>query len=264
MAAAVPSRRGQDAVDWAKRQTAPGAGNYHSLCLKFVRSCFGVPPKETNAKKGWENAKKRHNTSDADSIPLGVPIWFKTSTVNWHVAISAGDGKCYSSDVGGRGRVGLIGIDALCRAWRITLLGWSEDVNGVTVYEKPKTPAKPKPKPEKPTTQAAKPKLVSRVSVKNLKKARYSDPPKNGHPMGAYANEVFTVETALAKTKWLKPEHVDGHYGEKTVGDGSKTFGGVTGFQKKHSGAKVPDGWLGKQELTKLFLLAGMRVQVTD
>ncbi len=105
---------------------------------------------------------------------------------------------------------------------------------------------------------------MSSVSVSNLKSARYSDPPKSGTPVGPYGNEVFTLETALAKTKWLRWEHVDGHYGTATVGDGSSGYGGTTGFQRKHSGASNPDGWLGAKELTKLFRLAGMSVSVTS
>ena len=119
-----------------------------------------------------------------------------------------------------------------------------------------------KPSNQKPTSKP-KPKLVTKVSVKDLKAARYADPPKQGEPLGAYSDQVFTLETALVRTKWLKPEHADGHYGAATVGDGSRGYGGTTGFQKKHSGTSNPDGWLGRQELTKLFLLAGMRVTVT-
>lgn len=106
------------------------------------------------------------------------------------------------------------------------------------------------------------PKLVSVVSVAHLKHARKYDPPKSGNGLGPYADEVFTLETALAKTKWLLWKYVDGHNGSATVGDGSSGYGGTTGFQVKHSGTKKPDGWLGDAELTLLFKLAGMPVKV--
>lgn len=106
--------------------------------------------------------------------------------------------------------------------------------------------------------------LVGTVSVAHLKASRYADPPKPGNPLGPYANEVFTMETALAKTKWMHWQHVDGHFGTSTVGDGSTGYGGTTGFQRKHSGATKPDGWLGPKELEKLFRLAGMSVKVTS
>lgn len=147
-------------------------------------------------------------------------------------------------------------------------------VNGNLYFAHPKYdksyPSKPKVE-EKPSRgegarpalpKGAKPKLVGAVSVKELKIARETDPPKSGTPLGKYANQVFTLETALAKTKWIRKEHVDGHYGSSTIGDGSRGYGGTTGFQKKHSGTKNPDGWLGKRELEKLFMLAGMKVKV--
>lgn len=257
-------RTGASAIKWAKTQTTKPVKDFHNLCLQFTRMCFNVAAKYTTAKKGWEGATKKHKTTNASSIPAGVPVWFKTGTVNWHVAISAGNGNCYSSDVGGRGKIGLISINGLCKAWGITLLGWSEDINGVTVYKAPASAPKPPASSPKPTIPVKKPVLVGKVSVRDLKDARYADPPKSGEDLGPYADQVFTMETALAKTKWLAAKHVDGHYGTSTVGDGSRGYGGVTGFQKKHSRVSKPDGWLGKRELTKLFLLAGMRVKVLD
>lgn len=128
------------------------------------------------------------------------------------------------------------------------------------------TPSKPTP----PSTGNSKPpapkvpKLVSTVSVADLRTARYADPTKAGTPLGRYADQVWTLETALVKTRWVLPEHKDGHYGDKTVGDGSPGYGGTRGFQVKHSNvtkAKA-DGWLGERELVLLFKLAGMRVRV--
>ena len=136
------TRTGAAAVAWAANQRRIGASSWASLCLKFVRSCFGVAAKYPNAKIGWENTKYRHTIDDTADIPAGVPVWYKTGTKNWHVVISAGNGgMCYSSDVGGRGKIGYIGINALAKAWGITLLGWSEDINGVRVYTAPAKPA---------------------------------------------------------------------------------------------------------------------------
>ena len=105
---------------------------------------------------------------------------------------------------------------------------------------------------------------VGTVSVDHLKAARYADPPKSGTPLGQYADEVYTLELALVRTRWLRPGRADGHYGADTVGDGSPGFGGVKGFQKKHSGTSTPDGWMGVRELTLLFKLAGMSKTVTQ
>lgn len=133
---------------------------------------------------------------------------------------------------------------------------WPESLNGVPVV----------PRPGLPNTGDGGdgPHIVDSVSVSHLKEARYSDPDKEGTPIGPYGNEVFTLETALARTEWLKWEYVDGHYGTSTVGDGSSGYGGTTGFQRKHTGASDPDGWLGPKELATLFDLAGMSISVTS
>ena len=132
---------------------------------------------------------------------------------------------------------------------------WPASLDSTTIYPRPGLPD---------VGDGGKPRLVSSVSVSHLREARYTDPEKDGTPVGPYGDEVFTLETALSRTKWIQSRYVDGHYGTSTIGDGSSGYGGTTGFQKKHSGATDPDGWLGKQELTKLFQLAGKSVEVTD
>lgn len=134
------TRTGAQAIAWAKAQSTKPSRSWHNLCLMFVRSCFGVAAKYGSARLAWQGAKRRHETTDAGSIPAGVPVFWRTGTVNWHVAISAGDGYCWSSDIGGKGKVGRIGIAALSRAWGATLLGWTEDLNGVRVYTPPAKP----------------------------------------------------------------------------------------------------------------------------
>lgn len=131
-----------------------------------------------------------------------------------------------------------------------------------TAPSKPPTTSVPKSNP--PSTGNSKPRIVGTVSVSALKSARYTDPPKPGEPLGKYADQVFTLETALARTGWIRQSSVDGHYGTSTVGNGSSGIGGATGFQKKHSGTRNPDGWLGKKELTLLFKLAKMSTKVVD
>lgn len=155
MSAAQPSRTGKTATNWGAAQVKKPSKNWNNLCLQFVRSCFGVSAKYPNAKKAWENAKFRHTETDSAKIPVGVPVFYRTGTNNWHVVISAGDGgMCYSSDVGGRGKIGRIGIQKLAKAWGITLLGWTEDLNGVRVYTPPK-PTPPASKPKPPTKSIA-------------------------------------------------------------------------------------------------------------
>lgn len=110
----------------------------------------------------------------------------------------------------------------------------------------------PAPKPEIPT-----------VHVGHLTYAFHRDPGMKAAKPGPFASEVKLVEQALAKTGWLDKRYVDGYYGTATVGNGSETgFGGIKGFQRKHSGATNPDGCLGPKELVLLFQMAKMNVHV--
>lgn len=88
------------------------------------------------------------------------------------------------------------------------------------------------------------------LSVAALKRARYADPPKSGTPVGVSGAQVRALEAALVKTGWLDAKRADGHYGSETVA-------AVQAFQRRHSGATKPDGWMGAKELTRLRQLAG-------
>lgn len=103
----------------------PGAG----WCLLFVRLCFGIPAGTRRAIDAWNNAVRKHRTSDPMSIPRGYPVFFAPN----HIAISAGGGECWSTDVRRDGFFDKVGIAELCQMWGLTLLGWTEDLNGEPV-----------------------------------------------------------------------------------------------------------------------------------
>lgn len=107
------------------------------------------------------------------------------------------------------------------------------------------------PKPKPPASGAP-----GSLSVAALKAARYSDPPKAGQPVGPSGAQVRVFEAALVATGWLASRDADGHYGSNTVK-------AVQGFQRKHSGAKNPDGWMGAKELARLKQLAKASWSVT-
>lgn len=106
-------------------------------CLVFTRTCFNIAAKYPSAISAWNNAKKRHT----DKPPSGavVPVFFHSASQYRHVAIALGDGRVVT--VNGTNVQTYSSIDALARSWNAPYIGWSEDLNGVTVYTKPK----PKP-----------------------------------------------------------------------------------------------------------------------
>lgn len=103
-----------------------------------------------------------------------------------------------------------------------------------------------------------KPRVVAVISIKNLRTAFNSDPHKTGTPVGAYGNEVFTLETLLYKAGYLKNKsRIDGHYGTDTVA-------AVKLLQADVSPDTKPDGWAGPLEAKRLVEKAKAKTKVVD
>lgn len=140
---------GLGAVKKAANQSANGPTYGIDQCMLRTRECFGAPAigdfdhnGRASAYDGWEFAKKKHPTSSFVGIPAGVPVWWKGgSHGDGHVAISAGNGKIWSTDILRTGRYDHVDGLLIQQKWGLTFLGWSEDINGVTVY----TADEPKP-----------------------------------------------------------------------------------------------------------------------
>lgn len=116
------------AVAWAKKQTTGYAG----LCLVFVRSAYGIGAKYPSAADAWAHASKRHVTSSLAGVPIGAPVYFHTpATPYGHVAIYLG-GRQFRTNYSAKGTVvtATLGAGALAG---MTVLGWAEDINGVTI-----------------------------------------------------------------------------------------------------------------------------------
>lgn len=127
-------RKGNDAVKWAHDQWEGGYNEWQGFCLRFVRMCFGLDAKYPDARTGWLQADFRHHNPKPQDIPRGVPIWWLGGK-HGHVAISAGDGMCWSTDIKRRGMVDKVRIEEIHEKWGYTLAGWSEDINGARVID---------------------------------------------------------------------------------------------------------------------------------
>lgn len=115
------------------------SGSWIGFCQIFVRSCYGIAALWPSAASAWEHAKRRHKTSNARAIPRGVPVFWTGGTGGFgHVALSRGDGSVWSTDFVRAGRVDVADIDAITRGWGLKLVGWTEDLNGVRVWEPPR------------------------------------------------------------------------------------------------------------------------------
>jgi hypothetical protein len=106
------------------------------MCLAFVRTAYGVGPHFASATAAWQGAESRHRVDTGMLVPRGAPVfWTGGSQGFGHVAIGTGNGNCWSSDAGGSGRTAKVRIDELTDRWGLTLQGWTEDLNGVQVYD---------------------------------------------------------------------------------------------------------------------------------
>lgn len=133
-----------EAIAWAKKQTNGKA--YVGLCLVFVRNCFGIAAKYPSAAEAWDKAKHKHPTRSISGVPAGVPVFFSTPATKYgHVALHLGGGG-FRTNYSARGTIVTATLDdPVFRG--MTMLGWTEDLNGVRVYTKPKVPAKPASRP---------------------------------------------------------------------------------------------------------------------
>lgn len=125
-----------DAITWGRRQVTNPSQTWLALCLSFVRQAFGLPALYPSATAAWEGAALKHRTTSPGSIPAGVPVFFKGGRFG-HVVLSLGGGLCLSNDVVRRGRIDVVRIADITKAWGYPVLGWTGDLNGRSLPEPP-------------------------------------------------------------------------------------------------------------------------------
>ena len=109
-----------------------------AMCLRFVRDVFS-PGKNyfiPDADVGWQRATQKEYSPNP---PAGAPVYWQ-SGVHGHIAVSAGNGNCISTDWPRKGSVGLVSITTLTRAWGMTYRGWSRDFAGDPIRGLEKSP----------------------------------------------------------------------------------------------------------------------------
>ena len=138
--------------DYAQAQHEHPTRNWTGWCLVFVRSAFGVAARYPSAASAWQHADHKHLETDPNKIPREVPVFWTGGTHGYgHIALSRGDGSCWTTDLIHPGKVDVARIDDVRKRWGLHLVGWAEDLNGVRVYEPPS--AKPAPKKAEPKRQ---------------------------------------------------------------------------------------------------------------
>lgn len=133
----MTARTSLQSISAAAAEEQSASRDWTGWCLKFVRIMLGVAASHPSAIKAWDGAKFKHTTG---TPPKGVPIFWRIGEFG-HVALSDGNGYCYSTDILRRGKVDRVPIARIASRWGAKYLGWTEDLNGVRVYTPPKPPA---------------------------------------------------------------------------------------------------------------------------
>jgi hypothetical protein len=221
---------GKAAVDFAAAQANNATRDWTGICLIFVRMCFNVGPAAPDAAAGYQAAKFKHGTGGTP--PLGVPLWW-TGAPHGHVAISTGDGNCFSSDILRTGKVDKVPISKITRQWGKAYKGWSEDINGVRIW-----------RPGAVDTLPA-------VDLSNVREAASKDQFRPAG-QGLHESDIVIVERALLKQGLKDPMNVDGFAG--------KDFRRAYALWQKATVPPPFDGIPGMKSLEKLGKRRGFRV----
>lgn len=116
--------------EWDRQDRYLGVG----YCLKTIRSLYGVAALYPDAETAWEEADRKHRTTNPAEIPFGVPV-FWTNGRYGHIVLSLGKGRALTTDYVETGELGVAPISALGSWCGGRLVGYSNDLNGVDVWE---------------------------------------------------------------------------------------------------------------------------------
>lgn len=135
----------QQAQARARYQSANGPQFGKGECMLRNRLLVDAPAigdydgdGDPDAEDGWKFAKHKHPTTLPNDIPGGCFVWWGGgSHDNGHVAYADPDqrGMCWSTDIERTGYFDLVPIGLIHTKWGLPLLGWSEDIDGVPVYD---------------------------------------------------------------------------------------------------------------------------------
>lgn len=151
---------------WAPR-TAPQAADVAAdavgnacdpgYCLKYSRTAYGIPSQHSDAADAWHAAYGRHPGDTTP--PVGAPVfWTGGSSGHGHIAVYAGDGRIYTTDLPTYGRIGVDDLDAPRTRWGLTYAGWAEGFNSHWIE-----PLSAQPTPEDDDPMPAYKRLQSRT-----------------------------------------------------------------------------------------------------
>lgn len=102
------------------------------MCLKYVRDpCWRVPSLYGDAYSAWLGSTKKH--AGDRNPPNGAPVFYSGGSHGYGHAVIYVGGNMRSTDNPSSGKVGETDLDWPVRAWGMKYLGWTGDLNGVSL-----------------------------------------------------------------------------------------------------------------------------------
>jgi len=124
---------GGEAVARAAAEHVHPTRDWTRDCQMFVRTRYGVGPGSATARLGWLSAENKHTSYPP---PAAVPVYFWMNNIFWHATITADhSANVWSNDILRRGKIDKVGIGFIESRWGARYLGWTEEINGVQVYD---------------------------------------------------------------------------------------------------------------------------------
>lgn len=120
------------AMAWAQQEESSPTQDWYEKCQTFVREALGFTSgTASTAIDAWNKTPSGDQHPGDRNPPQGVPVyWSGGSAGDGHVALSAGGGYVYSTDIGGRGTVSLVPLMAIEQQWGLTYKGWADQEAG--------------------------------------------------------------------------------------------------------------------------------------
>ena len=127
-----------DPQTYAAGQAADPSENWFDRCQKFVRTALGFQGGVAgggSAREEYQYTLARGDIRKDASPPPNVPVYFDTKGSAGHVALSAGGGYAWTTDMGGRGTVSLQKISGpnSISSWAGPYLGYGLSEGGNTL-----------------------------------------------------------------------------------------------------------------------------------
>ncbi len=129
------TRTPAQALTAARTQSRYGPAFGVGECKRRVRELYNVPSDGAgSAAIAWTRTRHRHTFVD-QAPPPGALIWWLGGAHDYgHVALYAGDGQVWSTDIKRGGYFDLVPVHTIVTSWpSLRLVGWSEDIDGVRV-----------------------------------------------------------------------------------------------------------------------------------